>query len=96
MGPAHLGRQGLPSPAHAVGYLRLMQAAVANGRNQAADRQLMVCVVQMFSRACTHDPQFLMRAEHLQSGACFDSLDKLFSLIKQSKLFGVSERKESW
>jgi len=64
------------------GCLRLMLVAVAKGRNQTPDRALMVRVIQVFSRVCTHDPQFLKRADHLLSGAGFDSLEKLFSLIK--------------
>lgn len=64
------------------GCLRLMLVAVAKGRNQTPDRDLMVRVIQVFSRVWTHDPQFLKRADHLLSGVGFDSLENLFSLIK--------------
>ena len=64
------------------GCLRLMLVAVAKGRDQTPDRALMVRVIQVFSRVWTHDPQFLKRADHLLSGAGFDNLEKLFSLIK--------------
>jgi len=64
------------------GGLRLLLTGAAGGNGGQLDREQATRVLQVFCRLTMHNPGFLGRVEHMMTGADFDTLRRLFPLLK--------------
>lgn len=64
------------------GILRLMLAGLAAAHGRALDEMQMVEAVQVFSRLYQHNDTFASRAENILSGADWDQLGRLYTLLR--------------
>lgn len=63
------------------GILRLMLAAVAAAKNAPLDQDTVVQVTQVFCRLYQHNDQFATQADRLLTGADWDTLERLYTIL---------------